>query len=100
MLYMVPRIGIDKVISAVREHYRASEEEFRGNSHRSSRLRAMAAWIALDTEGCTITELARLTARDLSTLSTAVRRLQGRAEKDSLLAEDRDEIVKIARSQA
>ncbi len=95
-----PRIGIDKVISAVREHYGASEEEFRGNSHRSSRLRAMAGWVAVDTEGCTLTELARSTGRDLSTLSTAARRLQCRAEKNSHLIEDRDAIIKIARSQA
>lgn len=96
----VRRIGIDEVISAVCRFYGVREEELQGSSHRSSRLRAMAAWVTLDTEGCTITELAKVTGRDLSTLSCGARKLQAKAEKDLRLREERGEIIKITRMQA
>jgi putative transposase len=96
----VRRIGIDEVVSAVCSLYGARKEELRESTHHASRLRAMAAWIALDTEGCTITELATITGRDLSTLSCAAKKLQARAGKDSRLSEDREEIMKITRVQA
>ncbi len=96
----VRRIGIDEVVSAVCRFYGAREEELRGSTHRSSQLRAMVAWVALDTEGCTITELAGMMGRDLSTLSCAARKLRARAGKDSRLSEERGEIMKIARVQA
>ena len=94
------RIGIGKVLSAVCSYYGVTEEELRGGSHRSSRLRSMAAWVALDTDGCTITELAGITGRDLSTLSSGVRKLRARAEKDRRLWTERAEIIKITRMQA
>jgi putative transposase len=96
----VRRIGIEEVISAVCRFYGVREEELQGTSHHSSRLRAMAAWVTLDTDGCTITELARVTGRDLSTLSCGARKLHGKAEKDLRLWEERQEIIKITRMQA
>jgi hypothetical protein len=94
------KIGIDKVLSAVCRYYGVDKEELQTGSHRSSNLRSMAAWVALDTEGCTITELARITGRDLSTLSCGVRKLRAKAEKDRQLYEDRGAIIKNTRMQA
>ncbi|MDD2338321.1 MAG: hypothetical protein PHD01_17325 [Geobacteraceae bacterium] len=82
------RIDIDGIASAVCRFYGAHDEELRGRSHRSSRLRAKAAGIALETEGCTLTELAEVTGRDITTLSCAVRKLHARAGKDSGLADE------------
>lgn len=96
----VRRIGIDKVISAVCGFYGVTVEELRGNSHRSSRLRAMAAWVTLETDGCTISELARITKRDISTLSSGASTLRTKAGKDSRLTEEWREIAKIAKVQA
>jgi REP element-mobilizing transposase RayT len=96
----VRRIGIDEVVSAVCRYYGAREEDLRGSTHRSSQLRAMAAWVALDTEGCTITELSGITGRDLSTLSCAARKLRSRAGNDSRLSKEREEVIKITRIQA
>ncbi|MDD2336878.1 MAG: transposase [Geobacteraceae bacterium] len=84
----VRRIGIDEIVSAVCRFYGAHNEELRGKTHRSARLRAMTAWIALETEGCTITELADKAGRDISTLSCAVRKLQAMAGKDPGLSEE------------
>jgi REP element-mobilizing transposase RayT len=94
------RIGIDEIILAVCRYYGITEKELRGNSHRSSRLRAMAAWVALETEGCTITELARLTGRDVTTLSCGARKLSEKAEMDDRLWEERRDIMKITSIQA
>jgi putative transposase len=96
----VRRIGIDEIVSAVCRFYGASEEDLCGRTHRSSRLRAMTAWIALETEGCTLTELAEITGRDISTLSCAVRKLQAMAGKDSSLAEEYRMIMENTRVQA
>ncbi len=96
----VRRIGIEEVVSAVCRFYGVSVEDLRRSSHRSSRLRAMTAWIALDIEGCTITELAAITGRDISTLSWAVRKLQAMALKDSRLLEEYKTIKKNTIVQA
>jgi putative transposase len=94
------RIGIEEVVSAVCRFYGVRDEDLRGRTHRSSRLRAMTAWIALDTEGCTITEVAAMTGRDISTLSCAVRKLQEMAAKDSRLLEEYKTIKKNTIVQA
>jgi hypothetical protein len=96
----VRRIGIDDIVSAVCRYYGVRDEDLRGRTHRSSRLRAMTAWIALDTEGCTITELAEITGRDISTLSCAVRKLQAMAGNDSRLSEEHRMIMNNTRVQA
>lgn len=96
----VRRIGINKVVTSVCCFYGVVADELKGSTHRASRLRAMAAWVALDTEGCTITELAGMTGRDISTLSCAARKLQARAGKDPRLLEEQREILKNTRAQA
>lgn len=82
------RIDIDGIASAVCRFYGAHDEKLRGRLFRSSRLLAKAAWIALETEGCTLTELAEVSGRDITTLSCAVRKLHARAGKDSGLADE------------
>lgn len=94
------RIGIGEVVSAVCRFYRLSDEDLRGRTHRSSRMRAMAAWIALETAGCRLTELAAMTGRDLSTLSCAARKLREKAGRDSRLMEEFRMIRKSTNVQA
>jgi putative transposase len=98
--YPVRRTGIDEIVSAVCRFYGAHEEELRGRTHRSSRLRAMMARIALETDGCTLTELAEITGRDITTLSCAVRKLQARAGKDAGLSEEYRMIMENTRERA
>lgn len=94
------RTGIRELALAVCRHYGASEEELSGRTHRASQLRAMLAWLALETEGCTLTEVARLTGRDISTLSSAARKFQAKAATDARTIKAREVIMKNAKLQA
>ncbi|GCF86133.1 transposase [Geobacter sp. SVR] len=87
------RMGIRELVSSACRHYGVDEDALGERTHRASRLRAMIAWLALDTEGCTLTEVASLTGRDLSTLSSAVRKLRAKAITDSSLLEKRRAIM-------
>ena len=92
-------IAMTKLMAAVCRYYQISPNELKERTHCASRARAMAAWFARDSTGCTITELAKMVGRDLSTLSSRATKLQLRARKDPrLLAEwsaIRDEIARV-----
>ncbi len=53
---------------------------------RLSEARGMAAWLVLESGAGTLGQLGRLTGRDPTTLSSAAKRLQRRAQKDLQLA--------------
>jgi len=48
-----------------------------GRSHQHAEARAACAWVALETGICTLTELARILGRDISTLSAGAGRIRG-----------------------
>ncbi|KAF0215775.1 MAG: hypothetical protein FD174_4021 [Geobacteraceae bacterium] len=93
------QVGMGELVDAVCRYYQISANDLKGRTHHSSHARAMAAWIALESAGCTITELAKMTGRDLSTLSSRAKRLQVRARKDTQLLADckaiREEIARV-----
>jgi putative transposase len=95
----VRAVDLDELVAAICRYYQISTEELKGRMHHYSHARAMAAWIALETTGCTMTELAKAVDRDVSTLSSRAKRLQLGAREDArLLAEwnaIRGEIAKV-----
>lgn len=63
-----------------------------GPGARISEARAMAAWGVLELSDATLTELGREISRDVTSLSSAVRRLVERSKKDSKTAEKMDQL--------
>jgi putative transposase len=82
------RVGLDEVMQQVCKRYSIPEEDLRlsGRSRRISEARGVAAWLILESGICRLAELGKVTGRDISTLSSAVNRLQKRARKDLRLA--------------
>ena len=82
------RVSLDEVIRKVCKHYKVQELDLclSGRDRRTSEARGVVAWLILEAGVCTLTELGRVTGRDVTTLSSAVRRLQIRARKDMQLA--------------
>jgi len=64
-----------------------SELKSPSQSRHHSSLRAMLAWAVAEFSDATLTELGTLLSRDVSTLSSAVRRLKVRALQDNRVAE-------------
>ncbi|UFS69296.1 transposase [Geomonas sp. RF6] len=91
-----PKISVGDVISAVctRLNIEPGVLAQRGKNRVSSRARGMAAWIVQDLPSCTLTELARFTGRDVSTLSAAAQRLetQAKTKADSTVLTEKAEI--------
>ena len=77
---------------------------FLGKDRRFSKVRAIAAWLVLDSGGLTLAELGKRVNRDPSTLSSAAKYLEKQAQKDIQLAQlmnkIREELYKIQLSQA
>ncbi len=78
------------------ERLKASDQE-----RKLSRIRAFVAWAVVETSSSTLTELGVLLSRDVSTLSSAVRRLEEKGRKsDDLARIKRGLSEKLASSQA
>jgi chromosomal replication initiation ATPase DnaA len=54
----------------------------------------MAVWVIMELGVCTLGELGKRMGRDVTTLSSAVKRLQGRAKEDLKLAKSMKELLK------
>ena len=63
----------ESYIELVAERYRLPHLQRR--SHRHAEARAACAWAALETGICTLTDVARMLKRDISTLSAGARRM-------------------------
>ena len=84
-----PKVNPEKVFRIVLERYKLTEEELAaaGKNRLHSEARAYLAWLYLET-GCeTMTALGERLGRDVSSLSSAVRRLQLKAKKDEKIAD-------------
>ncbi len=83
-----PRVSLDEVMQQVCKHYSIQQQDFglSGRDRRISEARGVVAWLILESGVCTLAELGRVTDRDITTLSSAVKRLQIRARKDLRLA--------------
>jgi REP element-mobilizing transposase RayT len=82
------RASLDKIMVEVCRHFSLEEKDFSvlGKGRSLSEARAIAAWLVLELGACTLVELGKRTGRDVSTLSSAAKRLQIRSKTDLKLA--------------
>ncbi len=82
------RASLDKIMVEVCRHFSLEEKDFSvlGKDRSLSEARAIAAWLVLELGACTLVELSKRTGRDVSTLSSAAKRLQIRSKTDLKLA--------------
>ena len=82
------RVSLDKIMVEVCRHFSLEEKDFRvlGKDRSLSEARGIAAWLVLELGVCTLVELSKRTDRDVSTLSSAAKRLQIRSKTDLKLA--------------
>ena len=83
-----PKVNPEKVLQIVLDRYKLSEEELAapGKDHLHSEARAYLAWLYLETGCATMTALGNRLNRDVSSLSSAVRRLRLKAKTDAKTA--------------
>ncbi len=84
-----PKVDPEKVLRIVLERYKLSEEELAapGKNRYHSEARAYLAWLYLETGCATMTALGDRLGRDVSSLSSSVRRLQIKAKTDEKVAD-------------
>jgi REP element-mobilizing transposase RayT len=79
-------------------HYRLAD--LQGRSHRHAEARAVCAWVALETGICTLTEMARIFKRDISTVSAGARRMGAHQDSAQVLGDMREAVRKYAKAKA
>ena len=84
-----PKINPERVIALILERYQLSEAELAapGKNRHCAEARAYLAWLFLDTGCATLTALGERLERDVSSLSSAVRRLQLKAKQNEKVAD-------------
>ncbi len=94
-----PKVNPEKVIKAVLDRYKLSEDEVAapGKNRICAEARAYLSWLYLETGCATLTSLGDQLGRDVSSLSSAVRRLQMKAKKDEQVAEKYQKLLKRVR---
>lgn len=75
-------VTVAKLLAAVCATYNLTGSEITGGSRLASEARSMSAWIAKETVGCTLADLAKVTGRDSSSLSSAANRIEAKAQKE------------------
>ncbi len=90
------KIGIEGIWREVFKCYSLDADEWKGGrkERRLSEARGMAAWLVLESGTGTLGQLGRLTGRDPTTLSSAAKRVQRRAQKDLQLAKRMKQLMK------
>lgn len=90
------KIPVDKFLEVVYTHYSlASLQELAGNNRKASAARGMVARLAMETEICTLTELAGKMGRDVSTLSSAAERIRAREKQERKITEQVASLLQI-----
>jgi hypothetical protein len=89
-----PRVSLDRIIREVCKSFSLEGGDFlvSGRDRTLSRARGMAAWLVMEYGIGTLGELSRRTGRDVTTLSSAAKRLQIRSKTDSDLAEKMEKL--------
>ncbi len=79
--------SLDGVLREICRYYEIRKEELlsSGKNRRLSEARAMAAWLVLELGICSLGVLGKVTGRDITTLSSARRRLSIRSKSDQKL---------------
>jgi putative transposase len=91
------KIGLEAIWREVCRCYSVAEREGkrRGKERRLSEVRGMAAWLVLESGRGTLVQLGKLTGRDPTTLSSAAKRLQRRAQKDLKIARRMKKLLEV-----
>ena len=78
------KVKLERVLREVCRGYSVKEEDLRagGKDRRLSEARGMAAWLVMELGVCPLKELGKVTGRDITTLSSGMKRLQMRARTD------------------
>lgn len=89
------RVGLDRILREVCKTFSLGEKDLlvSGRGRRVSRARGMAAWLVVERGISTLGELSRRTGRDVTTLSSAAKRLQIRSKTDLELAEKIEQLL-------
>lgn len=93
-------------IRLITGYFQCDSEEIRrpGRNQKYSLIRAFLAWAVLEYSSSNLSELGRWVKRDVSTLSSSVRRLYDRVDKQRELKEDmqqlKERLASIATLQA
>jgi len=82
-------LSLTDIVARVCQEYSIDQQELAtpGRYRRRSEARGMAAWLILETGCGSISELGKITGRDVTTISSVAKHLQIRAKADSVLAE-------------
>jgi len=82
------RVSVNRVLKEVCKSFSLKEGDLlvSGRDHKISRVRGMAAWLVMECGTGTLGELSRRTGRDVTTLSSAAKRLQIRSKTEPDLA--------------
>ncbi len=83
------KLDLQKIVKEVCRDYQVKEEglAMAGKDRQLTEIRAMVAWLMMEWGVSTLGELGRLAGRDVTTISSGVRRLRDRAKRDSKLAQ-------------
>ena len=94
-----PKVNPEKVLQIVLDRYKITEEELAapGKNRHNSEARAFLAWLYLETGCGTMTALGERLGRDVSSLSSGVRRLQLKAKKDAKTADKYQKLMNRVR---
>jgi chromosomal replication initiation ATPase DnaA len=87
-------ISLEDIVQRVCLEYGIETKDLKapGKYRIYSEARGSAAWLLLETGAATLAELSRFTDRDISTLSTAAKTIQTRANSDQALADRMTEL--------
>lgn len=88
------RVSLEDILQGVCQQYGIEKQELKapGKYRKQSEVRGVAAWLLLETGAATLSELGRVTGRDISTLSNAAKTVQCRAIDDQGLASSMAEL--------
>jgi len=94
-----PKVNPEKVKRIVLERYKLEEEELAapGKNRLCAEARAYLAWLYQESGCDTLTALGEQLGRDVSSLSSAVRRLQLKAKKDEKVADKYQKLMNRVR---
>jgi hypothetical protein len=83
------KVTVEEIVSCVCQQFSLKKQMLSGSGkdRRLSNVRAIAAWLVLDSGGVTLAELSKWVNGDLSTLSTSAKDLERQAQTDIQLAQ-------------
>jgi chromosomal replication initiation ATPase DnaA len=100
------KVTVEEIVSCVCQQFSLKDQMLLGlgKDRRLSKVRAIAAWLVLDSGVLTLAELSKWVNRDPSTLSTSAKGLQRQAQTEiqlaQLMSKIKEELYEIQLSKA